>query len=300
VGVNPEEIIMDIRAINTLAAQRKALEAPEQEWQNIYAEEVMKPLAPFFEKWYLYNPNAPRDPIEMAKQMHFYTPDLGVAQGLEALDRLEVAKSWQDCQTALAKAIEVLNPEAHDIHFESVPLSVVLMNPARFQGNQSYSGVTGNPGAMVFVFPSSYNLPRLKAATAHEFNHNVRFAFEPWTMQTTVGQYIIAEGLAEAFAVELFGEDVVGPYSTALRKEQIETLKPRYKEVLEHTGDIRGYIFGDWAAREFHYEARGVPDYAGYTVGYEIVRAFSKRTGKSVVEATYLPWREIVEEAKCL
>jgi uncharacterized protein YjaZ len=291
---------MNIQAINTLAAQRKALEANEHEWQEIYAEEVMKPLAPFFEKWYLYNPNATKDPLEMAKQMHFYTPDLGVAQGLGALEMLEKAQSWQGCQTALVKAIEALQPEAHGIHFDHVPLSVVLMNPARFQGNQSYSGVTGNPGAMVFVFPSSYNLPRLQAATAHEFNHNVRFAFEPWTMQTTVGQYIIAEGLAEAFAVELFGEGVVGPYSSALTEEQIESLKPRYREVLEHTGDIRGYIFGDWAAQEFHYEARSVPDYAGYTMGYEIVRAFSKRTGKSVAEATYLPWREIVEEAKYL
>jgi uncharacterized protein YjaZ len=291
---------MNIQAIDTLAAQRKVLEALEHEWQEIYAEEVMKPLAPFFEKWYLYNPTAPRGPIEMAKQMHFYTPDLGVSQGLEALAMLDQAGSWQDCQTALAKAIEVLKPEAHDIHFESVPLSVVLMNPEKFQGNKSYSGVTGNPGAMVFVFPNSYNLPRLKAATAHEFNHNVRFAFEPWTMGTTVGQYIIAEGLAEAFAVELFGEDVVGPYSTALTEEQLEALKPRYKGVLEHTGDIRGYIFGDWAAREFHYEPRGVPDYAGYTMGYEIVRAFCNSTGKSVAEATYLPWHKIIEESHYL
>lgn len=291
---------MNIKAIDTLAAQRKALESSEHEWQEIYAEDVMKPLTPFFEKWYLYNPNAPKDTLEMAKQMHFYTPDLGVAQGLEALDMLGKAGSWQDCQAALTKAIEVLQPETHNIYFESVPLSVVLMNPEKFQGNKSYSGVTGNPGAMVFVFPNDYNLPRLKAATAHEFNHNVRFIFEPWTMQTTVGQYIIAEGLAEAFAVELFGEDVVGPYSTALTEEQIETLKPCYKEVLEHTGDIRGYIFGDWAAQEFHYEARGVPDYAGYTMGYEIVRAFCNSTGKSVAEATYIPWRDIVEEAKYL
>jgi uncharacterized protein YjaZ len=289
---------MNIQATNTLAAQRKALEAPENEWPEIYAEEVMKPLAPFFEKWYLYNPDAPNDPLEMAKQMHFYTPDLGVARGLEALDMLGEASSWQDCQRALAKAIEALQPEAHAIHFESVPLSLVLMNPEKFQGDKSYSGVTGNPGAMVFVFPNDYNLPRLKAATAHEFNHNVRFAFEPWTMQTTVGQYMVAEGLAEAFAVELFGKDVVGPYATALTGEQIEMLKPRYNEVLEHTGDIRGYIFGDWAAREFHYEARGMPDYAGYTVGYEIVRAYTNRTGHSVAEATYLPWREIVEESK--
>jgi uncharacterized protein YjaZ len=90
----------------------------------------------------------------------------------------------------------------------------------------------------------------------------------------------------------------VGPYSTALSKEQLESVKPRFKEVLEQSGDIRGFIFGDWAAEQFHYAKQGLPDFAGYTVGYEIVRTYTKRTGRKVAEATYLPWREIVEESR--
>ena len=58
---------------------------------------------------------------------------------------------------------------------------------------------------------------------------------------------------------------------------------------------VRGYIFGDWAAERFRYPKQGVPDFAGYTLGFELVQAYLKRSGGSAAEATYLPWQEIVE-----
>jgi uncharacterized protein YjaZ len=41
----------------------------------------------------------------------------------------------------------------------------------------------------------------------------------------------------------------------------------------------------------------GVPNFAGYAIGYRVVRQFLKRTGKSVAETTFLPSREIIEES---
>ena len=61
--------------------------------------------------------------------------------------------------------------------------------------------------------------------------------------------------------------------------------------------EVRGYIFGDWAAEQMRYPPQGVPDFAGYAMGYRVVRAFLARTGMTAVAATYLPWREIVEQS---
>jgi len=58
---------------------------------------------------------------------------------------------------------------------------------------------------------------------------------------------------------------------------------------------IRGYIFGDWAAAAAGYQKQGLPDFAGYTVGYRLVRAYLRRSGRTAAAATYLPWRELVE-----
>jgi uncharacterized protein YjaZ len=41
----------------------------------------------------------------------------------------------------------------------------------------------------------------------------------------------------------------------------------------------------------------GVPNFAGYAIGYRIVRQYLQRTGKSVAQATFLPSREIIAES---
>ena len=136
----------------------------------------------------------------------------------------------------------------------------------------------------------------MAAVTAHELHHNVRFAYEPFDPQAvTVGQYIVAEGLAEAFAAELYGEEALGPVTAMLTSDDYAAVLPRFGAALETRGfdEARAYIFGDSGAAQWGYPARGIPDFAGYGVGYRTVRAFLVRTGATVVEATYLPWREI-------
>jgi uncharacterized protein YjaZ len=121
-------------------------------------------------------------------------------------------------------------------------------------------------------------------------------------MNVALGQYLVAEGLAESFAAELFGRDVLGPVSSALTPEQFAALKPRFAEAVQSGlrgfDVVRGYIFGDWAADKFGYPAQGIPMFAGYTMGFEMVQAYLARTGCSAAEATYKPWEEIVEESQ--
>ena len=139
----------------------------------------------------------------------------------------------------------------------------------------------------------------MPSSTAHEFNHNVRFSVEPWTMNTTVGQYMISEGLAENFAAEQYSHDLIGPWNTLFSESDLQELRPRYRDALNVTGfdEIRGYIFGDWSAEQFNHKKQGVPDFAGYAMGYRVVRAYIERTGRTAAQATYVPWQEIVEES---
>lgn len=295
---------MPIEPIDSLSPQRKALEAPPEQRLEIFREQVMEPIAAFWKPFMSRFPqadNGPEPAIAAAQAMGFYNPTEDVEAGLQAIREFEQAGTWQACVAAIQTALELLDPAAHGLELEPVKFTLLLGSLRILR--QEYGAYTGSqqPGmALVMGWPNPVGLPRLPVASAHELNHIVRFRYEPWTAQTTVGQYMIAEGLAEAFGVEVVGDpSLVGPYSSALSPEQLGAVKPRFKESLEVSGfdQIRGYIFGDWGAEQFGYTKQGLPDYAGYTVGYQVVQAFKANTGKTAAEATYLPWRQIVEES---
>jgi uncharacterized protein YjaZ len=145
--------------------------------------------------------------------------------------------------------------------------------------------------------PTPYNLARVEGATVHEFNHNVRSAALPHQpMIATVGNYIVGEGLAEAFAHELYGEEAVGPWVTDFDLSQLEKARQIIGGALDKTGFdvVRNYIFGDTITRQMGREPVGLPDFAGYAIGYFTVRQYLARSGKTATEATLLPASEIL------
>lgn len=292
---------MNIQPINSLAAQRAALEARSL---DVFRERVMTPIERFWkpslQRFPQIDPNA--DPaISAAQAMGFYSPAEDCDAGLAAITAFERAGTWDACVDAIQRGWVALQPEAHGITMEPVLFTLILGSLRVLR--EEYGAYTGfqQPGvAMVIGWPNPIGTPRLPVASAHELNHIVRFKHEPWSMGTTVGQYIVAEGLAEAFGLEIVGDaSLIGPYSDALTPAQREAMKPVFKAALDVTGfdTMRAYIFGDWAAEQFHYPKLGIPDYAGYTIGLDVVRAFLARSGKSAAEATYVPWRVIVEQS---
>ena len=298
---------MIVEAVDVLGGLRAALEAPPEERARAFVELVVEPLRPAWEPMLGYAPAGQEgvgDPaLAAARMLGLYGPERSPEEGLEAIARLERAGTWDACQRTLRQAVAVLRPEAHGVELERVVLAVALADPTTpdfLDRNYGYTGWGGRPGhVVVLVWPIDFNVPRLPAVVAHEFHHNVRLSFEPWTPAVTVGQYVVLEGLAEAFAAELCGEDTVGPWATALAGAELERARRRIGEALDVAGfdKIRGYIFGDWAAAAMGYEPRGLPDFAGYAVGYRLVQAYLQRTGRTAAEATYVPWREIVAES---
>ena len=209
---------MELIAIDALAAQRAALEAPEGARIERFRELVMRPLAPFWEPFLGWGPQAAADAevepaLRAARRFGFYSPEQEIEAGLAALDRFAEAGTWRECVAALEEAWAALAPEAHGIALPEVRYTLLLGDPAKLDPKLgSYTGVGGWPGRVLAIaWPNDFNLPRLAAVTAHELHHNVRFSYEPFVPHdVTVGQYIVAEGLAEAFAAELHGEDTLG------------------------------------------------------------------------------------------
>jgi uncharacterized protein YjaZ len=289
---------MSIQPIDSLSTQRAALEANSP---AVFCERVMQPIERF---WKPFMDRFPIDPnvepaLAAAQAMGFYNPTDDREAGLRALDAFEEAGTWPVCVAAIEKAYAALAPAVHGLDIGDVQFTLLLGSLRILREEYgAYTGFQQLGMALVMGWPNPIGTPRLPVASAHELNHIVRFQFEPWTQHTTLGQYLVAEGLAESFGVEVVGDKrLAGPYSTALTPAQVAELKPRFKAALEITSfdEMRSYIFGDWAAEQFHYPKLGVPDYAGYTIGYDVVQAYLARTGMTATEATYVPWREIVD-----
>ncbi len=294
---------MELSPIETLTGLRTALAAPPAARLDQFRALVMEPLRPFWEPFLAMPWGARAEPqddpaLAAARVFGYYSPEQDSAAGIAALDRLVEAGSWASCLAALDRSWQALSPTAHGVQIPTIRYNLYLSDPAKTDARMGhYTGGGGRPGLVqVAVWPTDYNLPRLAAITAHELHHNVRFAYEPFIPQeVTVGQYIVAEGLAEAFAAELYGEDALGPVTAMLAPDARAAILPRFGAALETRGfdEARAYIFGDWAAKQSGYLARDIPDFAGYGVGYHVVRAFLTRSGMSAAEATYLSWREI-------
>ncbi len=218
------------------------------------------------------------------------------------IERLETNQAWQKTAAALDDAQAAFAPYAERIPLETVQAALLVGDLTGNPLERGYTGFGGIPGYVMVIYsdPNAYNLPRIKGTTVHELHHNIRSLVAPIDfMQVSVAYYVIMEGLAEAFAAELYGEEVVGYYVTDFDEAQLDQAKRVIGGALDVTGfnQVRGYIFGDALADAFHYPAVGVPNYAGYAIGYRIVRQFVERTGKSVVEATFLPAEQIIAES---
>lgn len=271
------------------------------ERESLYRQEL---LAPFEGMMRIFGGG---DPLALAKMWTLYAPEdfAGETRSTveELVNHMAAANAWRRSAAALERGAAAFAPYADRIGLDNVTCALVLTNAKR--GNAidgGYAGFGGIPGYVMVTFSQAndYTLPRVEGASVHELNHNVRFKVVPFLpMQVTVADYIVAEGLAESFAAELFGEEIVGYFVTDFNEEELVTARRVVGDALDVSGfdAVRGYIFGDTISESMGRPRAGVPNFAGYAIGYRVVRQYLKRTGKSVAETTFLPSREIIEES---
>jgi uncharacterized protein YjaZ len=215
------------------------------------------------------------------------------------LEQLHAAHAWSRAARAVQQSIAALAPHTYHTALDQITFALLLTVPTGMPGDRGYSGFGSFPGYVLTLYttPDEYNLARIEPCTAHELNHTIRFSHFPFNpITTTLGEYMVAEGLAEAFAVELYGPDLIGYYVSEFADSQREAVLQRVRPALNQTGFdlIRSFIFGDQIAAHMGLPVHGVPPFTGYAIGYAIVQAYMQRTGMSAAAATYVPAAEII------
>ena len=241
------------------------------------------------------------DEFSGARAFAWHTPD-ELDHIPDALTQLENANAWQIGKDALHTGIRAFDD--YDLPFDTVEGWLMLGVPER-----NHAQGDGYTGAIDFTYPRficqyfephARNIKALSGAVVHELNHLIRLRIQPWDMMnTTVGDYIIHEGIAESFATACFGEDVLGFYASDISDDDLVVAKTRVGNNLDVKGfnQIRGYIFGDSMASEWGFDPVGMPNFGGYAVGYRVVQAFLANTDYSIQVATYLPAEQIIAES---
>jgi uncharacterized protein YjaZ len=243
----------------------------------------------------------PGDIVDIHHQGGGFRVDADDPRYLAAVHRMIDADVLGQVRRELGRASEWL----HDAkQVDSLQVMFVLGDPDNehlMKVVGGYYGMGGAPGWLyLLAWPSDEVIGRIAHLAVHEFHHNVRYTNVEWNPVTvTVGEHVVAEGLAEAFVRELSGPEAMGPWSSMVTGEAYESAYERIMADFELAGmqNTPAYVLGDSATRSFGQEPRGIPDMAGYAVGLRLVDQALAATGLTATEATLLPASELLRRA---
>ncbi|MEV4357618.1 DUF2268 domain-containing protein [Nonomuraea sp. NPDC004186] len=243
----------------------------------------------------------PGDIVDIHHQGGGFRVDADDPRYLPAVQRMIDADVLGQVRRELERASDRLRDAKQR---ESVQVMLMLGNPDNehlMKVGGGYYGMGGSPGWLyLLAWPSDEVIGRIGHLAVHEFHHNVRYTNVEWNPVTvTVGEHVVAEGLAEAFVRELSGAEAMGPWSSMVSGEAYE----RAYELIMADFSLAGmqhtskYVVGDSVARMFGQEPRGIADMAGYAVGLHLVDRALAATGLTATEATVLPAAELLRRA---
>ncbi|MFJ2739271.1 DUF2268 domain-containing protein [Streptomyces sp. NPDC087440] len=224
----------------------------------------------------------------------------------EAVEQMREARVWERVTDCLDAARQELTAVPGVRTPDTVHVVLVLGDPDDdhlVTRSNGYFGFGGIPGAIHLVmWPTPDALAKIGHAAAHELHHNVRYANVTWDPATvTVGEQVVAEGLAEAFVRELAGPEAMGPWATALTGAALDDAYAKVTAGIDVAGmhHLTAYVHGDATAALLDPDAvpLGIPDMAGYATGLRIVDAHLAATGLTAARSVALPAHEILAGA---
>lgn len=290
---------MKIAMLDTIEQYEK-LFSMEEGKENYFRYYMMKP----FEKmWNTINvPLKSNQPngydVILATKMLGYLDITETEIGNIALDNLKKINALQTASDSLKHCVNYIQENKLKINADELKFGIYIADPKKLELQKGYCGFGGIPGFIqVSIYPNPYNISKIPAVIAHEFHHNIRFSYFDWDHgNVTVGEYLIIEGLAESFAKELYGEELLGPWVTSFDKEDLNYSIEIIKDALNVKGfaEVSSYMFGDTIAKEQGYQPVGLSPFAGYAVGYHAVQSFMKINNVGIVEASLLGAEEII------
>lgn len=160
-------------------------------------------------------------------------------------------------------------------HPVAKPLAVDIwpMDPDDEFGIEKLRGVSGYTSyehLMTLVVHSGARAQALEETVVHEYHHHWRIAeAQLLESQETLLSRLVLEGLAEHFVEEILGMSTA-PWATQWTDQESQYWWPVYAAHLNLVGsDTSPYMFGS--------TDMGVPLWAGYAMGYHLIRWFRRQ-----------------------
>ena len=213
------------------------------------------------------------------------------------------ADGWGQLRRDLNRAWDKIRTAVPGIrHPTRVDVTLTLGNPDDsffIERNLGYYGMGSMPGAIWLVcWPTDYNLPRIGACGTHDL-HNIRTAN---VAGFGLAEWIVQEGLAEAFTLEVLGSGSTGGWYATVTGRELDKTWDRVTAAFG-TGqsflDWTPYVMGDETARRFGAQPAGIPHMGGYAVGRRLIECYLAAANSSAAEAIARPTREILSAAGC-
>jgi len=288
---------MKITMLDSLAATREILDAPIADRPDLIRR-MRSPMDGMY-------PFIPGGPDQLA--MHegtFGFPVEGADEQLRAgLEELKDAQVWERVEAGIHQAARALTAADPGLVLPGeLTVLVTLGDPtdSHFMGEiHGLSGFGGIPGFIeLTLWPNRVVRDRIEAIAAHELHHNVRYgqggiAWNP--MAVTLGEQIVAEGLADAFARELHGQRGYTHFAVPCLGDDAAVAKVISGMEITGMRNFTPWVLGDASARRFGAAPVGLPTGAGYAAGNRIVDAYLERCGTTAAASVHADWRVIAE-----
>ncbi|MFI9815176.1 DUF2268 domain-containing protein [Saccharothrix variisporea] len=290
---------MTITVLDTYTAMREILHAPHERRAGLLRD-MLEPAA----NLYRYFPGEV-DLVAMHAMGSGFPLDRDEDRCREALEALHDADAWGRVERALEEAVAVQLAATPGIVVPDVTVLVVLGDPgdSHFMGPGLGMAANGSVTGYLYLnfWPYPENLARVEATAVHELNHNLRYApggvvWNPATV--TVGEQVVSEGLADAFARQLYGDEL-GYARLGVPHLHDDAVFDKVVSGLGVTGmqNFAAWVHGDATAIRYGGTPVGLPSGAGYAVGNRLVDAYLAVTGRTAAQALHADSREVIDTA---
>ncbi|MET7801466.1 DUF2268 domain-containing protein [Streptomyces decoyicus] len=287
---------MSITVLDTYSAMRRILLAPVAERVDLLRS-MLEPTRGM----YRYHPGE-IDLVALHLETSGFPIDRDEERCLAALETLAAAGAWERMQHASDDALTVLLEATPRLEAPDITVAFVLGDPSdeHFMGPcKGVTGFGGISGHIVITFwPFPENVERLEATAVHELHHNLRFSpggvvWDPMTV--TVGEHIVSEGLADAFARQLYGNEL-GPARIGVPHLHDDEVFGKVLTGLDVTGmqNFTAWVHGDPSAERFGLTPVGLPMGAGYAAGNRLVDTYLAATGQTATQVLHADSSEII------
>ena len=290
---------MTITVLDTYPAMREILDAP-----RVARPELLRAMLEPAKGMYKYFPGEV-DVVQLHTMSSAFPIDRDEERCREGLEALHAADAWGRIGSALDDAVPVVRAAVPEVVVPDLVVVLLLADPGDELLMGPSLGMTANGGVsgylLLNVWPYPENLDRIEATAVHELNHNLRYTTRPdfWDPATvTVGEQIVAEGLADAFARQLYGDEL-GRARVGVAPLADDEAFAKVVSGLEVTGmqNFTAWVHGDAHAARYGGAPVGLPTGAGYAAGNRIVDTYLAATGATAAEAVLAEHAEVIKVA---